>query len=127
MKTLVIIAFALVSTLSISAKSAKAVEVNAKSVMSTQVYNYVNDDNEFVKYEYALDSNNRVIAKTCYHWSSLSNDWEPAYIYKAVYGETENTLLYAKWDESKKSFSKSCRQQSFGKDVNELLSLPANE
>lgn len=125
MKLIISVFIAMMLTLSVNAKGTKAVEIANNVDNKTQIYNFVNDNNEFVKFEYTIDGNDRVIGKVCYHYSMLSHDWEPEYIYTVKYDGGESTLTYAKWNEASKSFSSNIQVQSFKEPFKELLTLPS--
>lgn len=125
MKLFLTTLIAVVFTISANARMTKAVEVENNSTNKTQVYNIVTDNNEFLKYEYTIDNNDRVIGKVCYHYSQISHNWEPDYIYTASYENGISKLSYAKWNQASKSFSTNVQVQNFNEPFKELLTLPA--
>lgn len=123
MKYFVSILVAAMVTLPMNAKISKGVEVDASSVNKTEVYNFINDNNECMKYDYAIDNDGRVIAKTAYRWNTLGNEWVPQYIYTVTFGTDSNIMTYAKWDATKKAFSAQKQQVEYATSV-DPITLP---
>ncbi len=77
------------------------------------------------KREYVFDEKGRVIKEIIYANSKNTLQKEPYAAYFVVYGTTENTLIYAKYNSAQNAFNIDCQQQTFdAKDFPEIIKAP---
>lgn len=87
-------------------------EVKNNLVVSRTIYkldgNYLYNH---IRYEFAYDELNRLICKTANKWDGASDEWKPYFQMTYRYEAGEIIMNYARWNESKHSYSKD-KQQS---------------
>lgn len=88
----------------------------------TMLYNKGTKSNKFV---YIIDGNGTVMSKTMYTYNRKDNNWTPICIYRAVYGEKDNKLYFAEWNEADQAYTSSMMSATYSKDECPILiSLP---
>ncbi len=115
------LAFSVLSLMSVLNTEAKAQndfitndEVKNNLVVSRTIYKLDGDYlHNHIRYEFAYDDQNRLIRKTANKWDGASDKWEPYFQMTFSYEVGEIIMDYARWDESKQSYSKDMEQSIY--------------
>lgn len=77
------------------------------------------------KFEYQYDDENRVTSKIAYVFNVHTGDWTPAFVYTVHYGEEQNTVTFAAWNEKSKAFNHNASQATYdAKDFPVVIASP---
>ena len=128
MNVLNVLAFAAISLISILSTEVKAQdnfitneEVKTNLVGSRTIYkqdgNYLHNH---MRYEFSYDKQNRLISKTAAKWDGTVDKWIPYFQMTYRYEGNEVIMSYARWNESRKTFSKDKKQTVYELDENNI-------
>lgn len=122
------LAFAVISLVSLLSTEVKAQdnfitneEVKNNLVVSRTIYkqdgNYLYNH---LRYEFAYDEQNRLVCKTATKWDGATDKWVPYFQMTYRYEANEIIMSYARWDESRETFSKDKKQTVYELNENNV-------
>lgn len=78
------------------------------------------------KFVYLIGENGVVKSKTMYRLNNATNEWKPVCCYRAVYGDENNMIICAGWNEADKAYNANMTTATYDKaECPVLLKLPS--
>jgi len=111
-KSVLVLAFAFMCTLIISAASPKNYVYDTKEENGKMISKvvFLQDNgllNKEMKYEFAYNDEGKVSEKKAYRWNQREGEWEPLFLMTYEYTEESDEIQtnYGMWNKKKKDFS----------------------
>jgi len=83
------------------------------------------EGNRTNKFVYVLGADGVVKSKTMYTYNANTNEWKPVCIYRAVYGDNNNKIICAHWNDADNAYTSNISTATYSKsECPVLFKLP---